>query len=135
MILLAFDVGRKKTGIAVGNRLTGDARPLAVARGGRDRQIAAIGECVREWNPQTLVVGLPRHLDGEAHAMTKFCRAFAEVLRRQFGLPVEFADERLTTFCARAETGTRGEVDAAAAGIILRDFLRGETDNHAARRF
>lgn len=124
MILLAFDVGRKKTGVAVGNFLTGSARPLAVARGGRTAQLAAIGEHIREWNPGTLLVGLPRYLDGGEHGMTRFCRAFAGVLGRQFGLPVEFADERLTTVAARAETGIRGEADAAAAGVILRDWLR-----------
>lgn len=124
MILLALDVGRKKTGVAIGNLLTGDARPLAIARGGRTAQLAAIGAHIREWRPDSLLVGLPLHLDGAEHGMTKFCRAFAELLRRQFGLPVEFADERLSTFAARSETGQRGEADADAAGIILRDWLR-----------
>ena len=125
MILLGFDVGRKKTGVAVGNLLTDSARPLAIARGGRSAQLAAIAEYVREWRPHKFVVGLPLHLDGGEHSMTRFCRSFAEVLRRKFELPVEFADERLTTAAARAESGEKGEADAAAAGIILRDWLRG----------
>lgn len=124
MILLAFDVGRKKTGVAIGNLLTGDARPLAIARGGRTAQLAAIDAHVQEWHPQTLLVGLPLYLDGREHGMTRFCRVFADILRRRFNLPVEFADERLSTAAARTETTAGGAVDAVAAGIILRDWLR-----------
>ncbi len=123
MILLAFDVGRKKTGIAVGNLHTGLARPLSVARGGRTRQMEEIGAQVRAWAPQKLVVGLPRHMDGGEHSMTRFCRRFAKTAALQFNLPVEFSDERQSTATARA-IGGRENADAVAAGVILQDWLR-----------
>ena len=126
MILLALDVGRKKTGIAIGNMHTGLARPLSVARGGRTRQMAEIGEHIRVWAPQKLIVGLPRNMDGGEHAMTRFCRGFAKAAENQFNLPVEFADERQSTATARAIGGDKGKngADAAAAGVILQDWLR-----------
>ncbi len=124
MILLAFDVGRKKTGVAVGSFLTGGARPVAVVCGDAGDQIVAAAKYIREWAPQILVVGLPRYLDGGEHKMTRFCRTFAEKLRDQFRLPVEFADERLTTYCARTEAGKRDKIDAVAAEIILRDWIQ-----------
>lgn len=128
MILLALDVGRKKTGIAIGNTHTGRARPLLVARGGRTRQMAQIGEQIRAWTPQKLIVGLPRNMNGEEHGMTRFCRNFAKTAELQFNLPVEFADERQSTAAARTlvQNGACGksETDAAAAGVILQDWLR-----------
>lgn len=142
MILLAFDVGRKKTGVAIGNLLTGLARPLAVARGGRSAQLAAIGEHIREWAPQKLVVGLPARLDGSAHAQTRLCRVFADILHRQFDLPVEFMDERLTTVAARSasvnpacgsEMSGTADTDARAAGIILQDWLRRQQTDAAGQ--
>ena len=125
MILLALDVGRKKTGVAVGNLHTGLARPLSAVRGGRTRQMREIGGYVREWAPQKLIVGLPRRMDGGEHAMTRFCRRFAKTAELQFNLPVEFADERQSTAAARAAGADKNNVDAFAAGVILQDWLRG----------
>ncbi|MGI9306350.1 MAG: Holliday junction resolvase RuvX [Gammaproteobacteria bacterium] len=124
MILLALDVGRKKTGIAIGNLHTRLARPLGAAHGGRTRQLEAIGGYVREWQPQKLLIGLPRNMDGSEHGMTRFCRGFAAAVSRRFGLPVELADERLTTAAARAAGAKKSETDAWAAGILLQDWLR-----------
>ena len=125
MLLLAFDVGRKKTGVAIGNTLTGGARPLATVRGGQERQFAAIGAHICSWAPQRLIVGLPLHMDGSEHGMTRHCRTFAQRLAQQFGLPVALADERLTTIAA----ASRGGDDAVAAAIILQGWLDDNADN------
>lgn len=134
MILLALDAGRKKTGAAIGNTLTGLARPLDVMRGGIDVQMAAIDSLVQTWRPQKLVLGAPRHMNGKAHAMTKFCEDFSSALRARFGLPVELVDERLTTFSARvaikgakrndrAAIAGNASADSVAAAIIMQNWL------------
>ena len=127
MILIGFDIGRKKTGIAIGNQHTGTARPLAIIYGGRSRQLSAIGDHIRTWQPQMAVIGLPCHMDGAAHSMTRFCQHFAKLIHHNFNLPIEFFDERLTTSVARFsqcdERRKHGEIDDIAASIILQDFL------------
>lgn len=135
--VLAFDFGEKRIGVAIGETTLTQAHPLAVIRAqsseGRRR---AIGALIQEWQPQQLVVGLPTHTDGKPHAMTDLCRKFAAWLSRQFSLPVELADERLTSFDAEArlrETGRNAKtmkplLDAVAAQLILQTWF----DTHAS---
>lgn len=121
-IVLGFDVGKTKTGLALGNRISGGARPLGIVRGDRAAQVAAIAATVREWQPGMLVVGLPVHIDGAAHRMTERARRFGDALGAAFALPVAFADERRSTQLAR-QTAGGGEVDDRAAAIILQQWL------------
>ena len=83
----------------------------------------AIGKLVREWQPDALVVGLPVHPDGAPHQNTRRARLFSRELAERFQLPVHEVDERYTTTEASAER-RRGDLDAAAAAIILEQFLR-----------
>jgi len=127
-IILAFDAGKKKTGIAIGNTLTGLARPLAIVAGGRSKQLAEIDAYIKEWQPEQLIVGLPRDKDGAEHQMTRYCRAFAKLLAERTALPVEMVDERYSTLAAKSIIKDEGESDeppdSTAAAIILQDFLR-----------
>ena len=123
IIAMGFDYGRKHTGIAIGGTLTQNARPLNSASGDWKKQLEFIAELIAEWRPNLLVVGLPRHLDGASHSMTRRAESFARKLSREFNLPIEFADERLTTFIARSEGGNWKDKDALAACQILRSWL------------
>ena len=77
--VLAFDFGEKRTGVAIGETLLGQAHPLEVLQAGSDEaRLAAIGKLVREWQPVQLVLGLPTHADGTPHAMTLRCQKFGE---------------------------------------------------------
>ena len=118
---LAFDFGARRIGVASGNSLTGNAEPLRTVDAGA-RALDAIGKLVAEWRPDALVVGVPRHPDGAAHANTRRARRFAGELRRRFGLAVHEVDERYST--TEARTAARCDLDAAAAAIILVQFLR-----------
>ncbi|MDM5147587.1 Holliday junction resolvase RuvX [Candidatus Persebacteraceae bacterium Df01] len=129
-MLLAIDVGRKKSGIAVGNTLTASARPLTTVRGGRSSQLTAIGELIRQWQPQQIIVGLPRHMDDTEHSMTTYCRDFARRLQEQVNLPVAFADERLTTQIVAHHADT----DSAAASVILQSWLDAQARKEIANR-
>ena len=126
--VLAFDFGEKRIGIAVGEWALRQSHPLTVIRAEANAErFARIAELIREWQPASLVVGIPVALDGTPHAMTARCTRFANQLRGRFGLPVESAEERLTSVEAEErlrEAGhdarkSRDHVDAMAAQIIL----------------
>ena len=120
---LAFDFGTRRVGVASGNSLTRSAAPLGTIAAQGEARFEAIGRLVAEWKPAALVVGVPFHPDGASHLNTERARRFGRQLRARFGLPVHEVDERYTTTEARA--GGAGDLDAAAAAIILEQFLGG----------
>jgi putative Holliday junction resolvase len=131
--VLGFDFGMRCIGVAVGNALSG-ARALAVVNHGATPDFARIDALVREWNPSTLIVGLPLGLDGHDQPMTRAARAFAETLRERYRLDVALVDERLTSveasrrFAARRAAGAAKRkhaeaLDAIAAEIILENWF------------
>jgi len=132
--VLAFDFGLRRIGVAVGETQLAHAHPLTVIdAAANDARFSAIGALIDEWQPALLVVGLPGHADerSEAHALAARCRRFANQLHGRFGLPVAFADERLTSLEAETrlrEAGhdaraTRGHLDAVAAQLILQTYF------------
>ncbi|TNF58283.1 MAG: Holliday junction resolvase RuvX [Burkholderiales bacterium] len=119
---LAFDYGRRRTGVASGNRLTRTATPRGSILAEGDARFALIAERLREWQPDALVVGVPFHPDGAEHENTRLARRFARQLRGRFGLPVFEVDERYSTTEALAQGAA--DADAASACIILEQYLR-----------
>ena len=119
---LAFDFSLKRVGVASGNTLTRTATPLTTLTQTGDARFDAIARLVREWQPAALVVGVPRHPDGAPHDNTARAQRFARQLAAQFGLPVHEVDERYTSVAARSQGAA--DVDAAAAALILEQFLR-----------
>jgi putative Holliday junction resolvase len=79
----------------------------------------------------SVVIGLPRRLDGTANEMTPRVQAFAEQLSTASGLPVVLQDERLSSREAESRLAVhekdwrarKKKLDAAAAAIILQDYL------------
>ncbi len=66
--LMAFDFGERRIGVAIGNTITGGARPLTVVESERrEERFSRIADLLREWAPDRLVVGLPVHPDGSPH--------------------------------------------------------------------
>jgi putative Holliday junction resolvase len=119
---LAFDVGRKRTGVAYASRMLGRAEPQSTIQAEGDRRWPLVAQHIQNWQPQALVVGVPFHPDGAEHDNTRFARRFARELRHRFALPVFEVDERYSTTEALAE-GAK-DADAASACIILEQFLR-----------
>ena len=131
-LVLGFDFGTKYIGVALGNTISKTANGLTslTAQKGQINwhQLETI---VDEWQPITLVVGLPLNMDGSDQPITGQARQFAKGLKTRFDLPVELVDERLTTLEAKArifeEQGYRGldksSVDMASAAIILEQWL------------
>lgn len=131
--LLGFDFGTKSIGVAVGQTITSNAQPLtALAAKDGQPQWPLVEQLVATWQPDYFVVGLPLNMDGTEQPLTQLARKFGQRLHGRFGLPVQYQDERLTTTAARealfAEGGYRnlskGQVDSAAAQLILTDHLR-----------
>lgn len=130
--LLAFDFGERRIGVAVGETATAQAHAIACIDAEANAQrFAEIARLIDTWRPLRLVVGVPCHVDGTPHAMTVRCRRFANQLRGRFGLPVDEADERLTSVDAEhrlRDAGVearkqRGLSDALAAQLILQGYL------------
>lgn len=130
--MLAFDFGLKRIGVALGETLLGQARALTTLREEANApRFAAIAELIRQWQPATLVVGLPLNADGTEHDMTARARRFANQLSGRFNLPVVLVDERFSSVEAESRlksrgghwTDTRAAVDETAAQIILQSYF------------
>lgn len=119
---LAFDYGLKRTGVAVGNRLTRGAQPQPTIAAEGDARFVKINKIIQEWQPDALVIGVPFHPDGAEHDNTLRARKFGRQLHGRFNLPVFEVDERYST--TEALAGGAKDADAAAACIILEQFLR-----------
>ena len=119
---LAFDYGVRRVGVAAGNSLLRRAQPLKTVAAEGSARFAAIETLVREWQPDALVVGVPFHPDGAAHDNTQRARRFGRQLHGRFHLPVNEVDERYSSTEAMAQGAA--DVDAAAAAVILEQFLR-----------
>ncbi|NLC34851.1 MAG: Holliday junction resolvase RuvX, partial [Alcaligenaceae bacterium] len=105
--LLAFDYGVKKIGVAIGNTLTRQARPLRVLRPvTREQRFQAISELLGEWQPDRVIVGLPLTTGGGEQYASLRCRRFANQLHGRYGLAVELVDERGTSVEAQGILGT-----------------------------
>jgi putative holliday junction resolvase len=135
-VVLAFDLGRRRIGVACGDTVSRSASPLgAVAAGPGGPRWEAIESLLREWQPALLVVGLPYNADGSENAAAGEARDFARELTRRYALAVDLVDERYSSLEAGARLkGARAsglrrrrvaktDVDAAAACIILERWL------------
>ncbi len=123
---MGFDFGTQKIGVAVGQRLTGTATPVAIVRavnGAPDWH--ELERLVVEWQPAKLIVGLPINMDDSESDMSRLARRFAQRLAGRFGVPVETMDERLSSFEVRSEhKGEQRDIDDLAAVVILESWLR-----------
>lgn len=122
-MVLGFDFGTRRIGVAVGSSITGNASPLRVIRYDQQRwqNIAAL---LREWQPDGLVVGVPHHADASASTTTTAALRFARQLHGRFHLPVATVDERLSSWEASQHCPRGAHVDAEAAALLLQSWLR-----------
>ncbi len=131
-IVLAFDFGLRRIGVACGDSVSRSASALdTVSAGPNGPRWELIASMMREWQPDMAVVGLPYNVDGSDSDMTGAARRFAAELARRYALEVVMVDERYSSLEAEArlqtarEAGLRrrrvakSDVDAAAACVIL----------------
>ena len=109
-LILGFDFGTRRIGVAVGNELLGSARelePLPAREGIPDW--ARVARLVEEWRPDLFVVGLPLTADGEEQEMSTRARKFGKRLFGRYGVRCEMVDERGSTGEAKAIARARGQ--------------------------
>ena len=130
--LLCLDIGERRIGLAISDPSGLMATPLGfIERTGLQRDIASILERAQERQAEGIVVGLPLSLNGKVGPQAKKVLAFLKALRGKTDLTVDTADERFSTAEAerllrqagRQPSRHRGDVDAAAAAIILQEYL------------
>ncbi len=132
-MILAFDFGTSRIGVAVGQAVTETATPLkpvAARDGAPDWNL--ITALVQEWQPQAFVVGLPLNMDGSLSDMSYRARKFANRLQSRYQRPSYLMDERLTSHEAKGLHLAGGgaadfkahSVDGLAAQLILESWFR-----------
>jgi putative Holliday junction resolvase len=132
--VLALDIGRRRTGLALSDPTRTLATPYGVitAQPPLAEVLRTAGQLAAESDGlAAIVVGRPLHLDGGASPETAEVDAFVARLRTRTALPVFVQDERLSSVEAesRLSAGERDwrkrkrRLDAAAAAVILQDFL------------
>ena len=129
---LCFDFGLKNIGVALGNTLTNEARPLLIlaAVNGKPRweQVEAL---IKEWQPNAIIVGNPIDENGDATELSERASKFARQLHGRLGLSTILHDERFSSKEAKLrakESGHNGDfakkpIDDLAAAIILESWL------------
>lgn len=135
MTVLGFDYGSQKIGVAIGNTISGSARELGSIGNPEQDDWQALDTLFNEWRPEMTVVGLPLDRDGSEQPITRAARKFAAQITDRYGCNVALVDERYSSHEARAQlrdaraSGTRprrlrrGDIDAAAAALLLRAWL------------
>lgn len=140
-VVVAFDFGLRRIGLAVGDTLTRTARPLPAhvvsAAGLGETDWRSLEAAVIKAGARQLVVGCPYNVDGTPGVMTDRARRFAKSLGDRLKVPVHLVDERYSSLEAEAALRDRrsaGErkrfdkpvIDSAAATIVLERWLAGE---------
>lgn len=135
MRIMGLDFGSKTVGVAISDSLLLTAQGVEIIRRKDENKLrqtlARIEELCVENEVTEIVLGLPKHMNGDEGVRVELTNEFKEKLERRTGLPVNFFDERLTTVMAdktMMEAGIRREnrkeyVDMLAAQFILQGYL------------
>ncbi len=130
MVLIAFDYGTARTGVAIANG--SDVRALTTLKS--DELWAKINDIIDQYHPAKLVVGLPRNLNGEPTSQTALAEEFGRQLGEESGLPVEWQDEALSSQRALERLDKKTTIanrkkltDQISAQIILEDYIKTNT--------
>lgn len=129
---LGLDVGRKRIGVAGCDRTGLIATGITtVERTSFERDVEQIRQIVNERQVQVLAIGLPYSMDGSLGFQARQVQKFATRLAKALKLPVEYVDERLTSFQAEqlliaenlSPSRNKGLIDRKAASLILQQWL------------
>lgn len=132
MRILGIDYGDARVGAAVSDPLGLTAQAVGTIQNtGRKKLLSELQKIIDEYNPEKIVIGLPKNMDGSEGFRADATREFADDLKKIYTGEIIFWDERLSTVEASRymnATDTRGKkrkavLDTAAACIILESFL------------
>lgn len=124
--VLGLDIGEKRIGVARVSLIARIPEPLG-ALANDESFTKALQQLIDEYRPDTLVVGLPRSLEGNETAQTAYVKAFSQERLLPYNIPLVFQDETLSSHVAeerlKGRLYAKGEIDAQAAVVILEDYL------------
>ena len=135
-VVIAFDFGLKRTGVAIGNTLTGSAMPECTLHSKNDSpDWSGITKLIKEWKPTQVVVGMPTELDGSESPLKRRIERFCNQLHGRYNLNVDQENEQFTSIEAaqrlkqlrqsgRKQKVAKDEVDKIAAAIILENWMQ-----------
>ncbi|MCH5202172.1 MAG: Holliday junction resolvase RuvX [Oscillospiraceae bacterium] len=141
MVIMAVDLGRARTGLAICDKGEMLSSPLTqINEYNRERLIEKIAQIAKEKSAELIVVGMPKNMDGSEGESAKNARLFAKELCDAAGIQTDLQDERGTTITAHQylnATNTRGKkrksvVDTLSATIILEDYLNRRKNGYNA---
>lgn len=124
--IIGLDVGEKRIGIARANAIARISVPLVTIN--NDQSFGErFQDVLDEYQPDILVVGLPRNMSGLETAQTEYSRAFSQQNLIKYNIPIVFQDETLSSSLAesrlKGKNYTKADIDAYAAAIIIEDYL------------
>lgn len=129
---MGLDYGERRIGVAISDAFGWTAQGVEVIdRKQVTDEVSHIAELARQHEVESIVVGLPKNMNGTVGPSGEICIAFAERLRQTLSMPVQLWDERLTTVAAEralleADVSRRKRkqvVDKMAAVILLQNYL------------
>lgn len=132
MRILALDIGRVRIGIAVSDPSERVASPVCVLPAAEVlAHASSFRRVLEDWEPELLLCGRPLTLSGELGPQAEEAMANAQQIAKNCDLPLEFADERLSSKEAKrilheeglSERAMRGKVDMVAASLFLQTWL------------
>ena len=138
---MALDIGEKRVGIAICDPGECVASPVCVMPAAEvEAHARPFRQVIEDWEPELLLCGLPYTLAGEEGPQAARIREVAARIGAACELPVEFADERLSSAEAKrslrekglSEKAMRGKVDMIAATIFLQAWLDAHSSTGAA---
>ena len=128
--LLAIDYGEKRIGIAIsdGLGLTAQPKPFIL---NNDKTLESLKALIEEYEISTVYLGLPKDTRGGESKKSLEVRAFADVLKKQLAIPINFIDERFSTVAATKQLDEIGFnrkkqrhlIDSQAAAFMLQGVL------------
>jgi putative holliday junction resolvase len=129
---LGLDVGGKRIGVAGCDGLGMIATGITtIWRSSFQEDIAKLMQIIAERQVEILVLGLPYKMDGSIGSQAKQVQKFARRVAAVIDLPIEYVDERLTSYAAEEMMKTanisvsqnKGTIDRIAAAVILQQWL------------
>lgn len=132
MRILGIDYGDARVGVAVNDLLGITAQGVGTIKNkSRKILLEELDKIIKQYNPEKIILGLPKNMDGTEGFRTEATYKFAEDLKTIYTGEIEYMDERLTTMGASVflnETNTKGKkrknvIDTVSACLILETYM------------
>ena len=128
-VLIGFDFGTKKTGVAIAQCITRTASTLKAVRMKQEHpNWNQLDQIINDYRPDLAIIGSPGKTSQETSALTKKIENFASVIEKRYTMPTKLFDESYSTKLAKQELKNQRE-----AGILNKKIKKGQVDSMAAK--